>query len=136
MRVVLVLLLEIAAPAWSQALQPGEWELTTTTASRILTKPQNATFKRCLKQEDANNPEALLSREANKNDCKLTPGARAGNTYNWEISCPKSRLRGTGTATVRGNSLQSEMQLKFEVQGQSLPVTTRTTGRRLGECQT
>jgi uncharacterized protein DUF3617 len=136
MRIVLVLLLGIAAPAWSQALQPGEWELTTTTASRILTQPQSATFKRCLNKEDAANPEALLSREANKNDCKVTPGARAGDTYNWEVSCAKPRLRGTGTATVRGNSLQSEMQLKLEVQGQSLPVTTRTTGRRLGACQT
>jgi hypothetical protein len=87
-------------------------------------------------KEDAENPEALLSREANKNDCKVTPGARAGDSYNWEISCPKPRLRGTGTATVRGNSLQSEMQLKLQVQGQSLPVTARTTGRRLGACQT
>ena len=136
MRIVLVLLLGVAAPAWSQPLEPGEWELTTTTASPVLTKSQSKTFKRCLKKEDADNPEALLSREANKNDCKVTPGARAGDTYNWEVSCAKPRVRGTGTATVRGNSLQSEMQLKLEVQGQNLPLTARTTGRRLGACQT
>ena len=135
MRFAVLILLGLSLPAWSQSLEPGEWELTATTTSRLFPKPQTSTFKRCVKKEDADNPQALMGREANRNDCTVTPGAKSGTQVTWEFTCPKANLRGTGTATIRGDSLESEMQTSMEVQGQRLQMSTRTTGRRLGACQ-
>ena len=135
MRSTLVLLLGISLPASAQSLEPGEWELTATTTSRLFAKPQTSTFKRCVTKEDADNPHELMGREANRTDCTITQGPKNGDTMTWEFACAKANLRGTGTAIVRGESLESEMQTSMEVQGQRLQLSTRTTGRRLGACQ-
>ena len=136
MRFALLLLVGACFPAWSQGVEPGEWELTTISTSRLLSTPQTVIFKRCVKKEDADHPERWMVREANRNTCTVTPGARSGDTVSWEFSCPKNNLRGTGTATSHRTTLQGEMRTSLEVQGQRLEISTRATGRRIGDCQT
>ena len=123
-----------APPAAAQSLEPGEWEFNSSTTARLLPKPQENTFKRCITKEDADNPERWLGRQSAKNDCSFTPGEKAGDTINWRMSCPKTGMEGTGTAKVGSGTLESDMKMHGEIQGRKFELTTRLTGRRLGPC--
>ncbi len=125
-----------AIPAIGQTLEPGEWEFNAVTRSPLLPSAQTRVFKRCVTQEDAQNPERWMARQNEKGDCKLTPGEKTADSMRWEMSCPKTNMRGTGIARVTGpGTLESEMKMTSEFQGRRIELNTRTTGRRLGPCK-
>ena len=134
--VALPFLAVFAASAWGQALEPGEWEFNAITSSPLFNKSQSMVFKRCVTAEDAANPERWMARHSEKNDCKLTPGEKTPTSMRWEMACQKSNMRGTGIARITGpGTVESEMQMTGEIQGQRFNLNTRTTGRRLGPCK-
>ena len=130
----LIVLLFAAPAAVAQNLEPGEWEFTATTTSPMLPKPQTATVKQCVKKEDADNPERWMGRQGDKGDCKVTH-EKKGDTVTWQTHCPKSNLRGSGTARLGRGALESEMQMSGDMQGRKFEMRTRMTGRRLGPCK-
>jgi hypothetical protein len=135
--VALTVFAVVAAPASGQTLEPGEWEFNAVTSSPLFPTGQSMVFKRCVTAEDAANPERWMARHNEKADCKLTPGERTSNSMRWEMACPKSNLRGNGIARITGpGTVESDMQMTGELQGQRFSMNTRTTGRRLGPCKT
>jgi Protein of unknown function (DUF3617) len=115
-------------------IEPGEWEFTSVSTSRLLPGPQNASFRRCIRKEEAANPDRWMS-EAGQ-DCKLTPGAKTRDSYNWQMECPKAKMRGTGTARMAGTTMEGETVMNGEVQGQKFELRTKVTGKRVGPCKT
>ena len=134
-RIVAALLCAIPASLPAQSLEPGEWEFNSTTSSPSLSKPHSLTIKQCVKKEDADNPERWMGRQAEKRDCKFTQQKSGADTISWQVSCPKSSMRGSGTARIDGRSLESDMQMSGNVHGRSFEMRTRMTGRRLGPCK-
>ena len=128
-----LVLAAVPALAPAQSLEPGEWEITSTTTSPLLPQGQTVTAKRCVKKEDADNPERWMGRQR-QGDCTITPGAKTGDSLSWEMSCPKSNMRGAGTARLKGDAMEGEMRMTGEMQGRKFELHSRMSGRRLGPC--
>jgi hypothetical protein len=136
-RLIPVLLLAVPCPALAQSLEPGEWEFNAVTSSPLFPGGQSMVFKRCIKKEDAEHPERWMARQNETGECKLTPGEKTANSMKWEMSCPRTNMRGSGIARLTGpGTVESELRMTSEFQGHRIQMNTRTTGRRLGPCQT
>ena len=59
-------------------------------------------FRRCIRKEDADNPERWMARQSETGPCKLTPGEKTERSMKWEVSCPKTNMRGNGIARLTG----------------------------------
>jgi hypothetical protein len=116
-------------------MEPGEWQFDVTMTSPMLPKPQATTLTRCMTQADAEDPTRFTATEETA-DCEVTPGARSADSFSWTVSCPKQGMRGTGQARFGRGTIESEMQMTMEMQGQKMAMLSRTSGRRLGPCKT
>ena len=130
------LLLTACAPAFAASMQPGEWHINATTTSPLFATPQNSVFKYCVTPEDAENPERWMARQSERGECKLTPRKRTSDSMTWDMSCPKTNMRGSGAARVTGpGTLEGEMKLSGSFQGYAVQMNTRMSGKRLGPCK-
>ena len=126
----------LPASAFSQGLEPGEWEFNTATTSPLVTGTQYSVFKRCVRKEDAENPERWMARQTEAGPCQLKPLERTADSMKWEVSCPKTNSHGNGVARLTGpGTVESDLQMTTEIQGYRIQTNTRTTGRRLGPCK-
>jgi Protein of unknown function (DUF3617) len=125
----------LCAPALAADLEPGEWEFNSVSTSGLFPKPQTASFKRCIRQEDAANPDRWMSQPDPQGECKLTPGKKEADTYTWSMECPKANMRGTGSARLSRAAMEGETFMTGEVQGRKFELRTKVTGRRLGPCK-
>ena len=133
---LIVLLAFAAAPAAAQDMQAGEWEFTSTMSSPAFAQPQTATFRNCVKKEDAGDPSRWTTQKEQPNDCKVTPGRKTADSYSWTISCPSSKMQGTGLVKFSGGtSLESDMAMSGEMQGRKFEMRTKMTGKRVGACK-
>jgi uncharacterized protein DUF3617 len=136
MKIMLAAVVALAsAPCLAAELEPGEWEFTSTSTSRLFPGPQTASFKRCIKKEEAANPDQWMGKPDPSGECKLTPGQKTADTYAWEMECPKAKMRGSGIARMSGRTMEGETSMTGEVQGQKFELKTKVTGRRLGPCK-
>lgn len=122
-------------PCFAAELEPGEWEFTSTSTSRLFPGPQTASFRRCIRKEEAANPDKWMSQPDPQGDCKLTPMAKTADSYTWAMECPKANMRGTGSARMSGATMEGETLMNGEVQGRKFELRTKVTGRRLGPCK-
>jgi len=120
----------------AQGLEPGEWEFNAATTSPLVTGTQYSVFKRCVRKEDAENPERWMARQSEAGPCQLKPLERTADSMKWEVSCPKTNSHGNGVARLTGpGTVESDLQMTTEIQGYRIQTNTRTTGRRLGPCK-
>ena len=122
-----------AFAAQAQQMEAGEWEFTNTMSSPMLPQPQTMTMKRCLTSKEVSDPAGWQPRP--ESDCKVTPKGRSGDSVSWDIACPKSGMNGSGTARLGGSTVESETKMTMSGQGQSVQMTTKTKGRRVGPCK-
>ena len=124
-------------PAHAQGLEPGEWRFDTTISSPSLPKPQAGSFTRCIRKEDAENPEKWMGGEGrNESDCKVSTTKKSADTYSWTVSCPKSKMTGSGTARLGRGTMESEQKMNGEMpQGEKYEMHIGTRARRLGACK-
>jgi hypothetical protein len=137
----LAILMTLACgPAFSQSIEPGEWEfnaVTTVTNSPLLPGEQASVFRRCIKREDADDPEHWMARQSQTGPCQLTPGEKTEDSMLWTVSCPKSNMRGHGVARLTGRgTVVSDLWMTGEFQGYRVETYTKTSGRRVGPCKT
>ncbi len=125
---VAALALFTAAPAF--AMDPGEWEFTTTMTAPGMPKPRVMTNTRCIKPEEAKDPDKYLNQQK-QSDCKSTSTKKTGDTYSWEMNCPSSGMTGTGTVRQAATTMDMEMVMK----GPKMEMRSQTTGKRLGACK-
>lgn len=125
----------VTTPGLAAEIEPGEWEFNSTSTSRLFPGPQTASFRRCIKKEEAANPDKWMSQPDPQGECKLTPGAKTADTYTWSMECPKANMRGSGSARMSRVSMEGETHMTGEVQGQKFELRTKVTGRRLGPCK-
>ncbi|HEU0259069.1 MAG TPA: DUF3617 family protein [Burkholderiales bacterium] len=131
----LLVVLLLAMPAFAAEVDPGEWEFTATSTSRLFPGPQMTSFKRCIKKDDAANPDRWMAQQTRQGDCKVTPGAKSADTYTWVMECAKPSMRGTGSARLSRASIEGETHMTGEVHGQKFELRTKVSGKRLGPCK-
>jgi len=125
-----------AAGAAGAALQPGEWEIHSVTTSPLFPGGQSAVFKHCVTPEDAAHPERWMARQSEKGPCVITPVQRTEDAMTWEVSCPRTNMKGNGAARLTApGRVESEMQMAAEVQGYRFQMNTRASARRIGPCK-
>jgi hypothetical protein len=136
-RLALALFLVLPVPAFSQGLEPGEWEFNAVTSSPLFPGGQTSVFRRCIRKEDAENPERWMARQSQAGPCQLTPGEKSEDSMQWDVSCPKSNMRGHGVARLTGRgTVVSDLWMTGEFQGYRVETYTKTSGRRVGPCKT
>jgi hypothetical protein len=133
-KLVCLMLFALCAPAFAQEMEPGEWQFTSTMTSPMMPQPQVMNHSRCVTKEDSD-PSRWADKQQAKSDCKVSPSKRSGGNYSWEVSCPSSGMRGTGTAKVTRSTVESELRLSGDMGGQKFEMLNKTTGKRLGACK-
>jgi len=121
------------AAAHAQKMEPGQWEFTNTVVSPKPPKPQTVTTKRCITKKDVTDPAHFQGKL--QADCKVTPKGKAGDAYAWEMSCPKSGMKGEGTTRYGKDTVEGETKVSGSSKGQPFEVTTTMKGRRVGPCK-
>ena len=114
-------------------MQPGQWEFTNTMTTPKAAKPQTAAIRQCITEKDVKNP-ALMQAKPGK-DCKVTPKGKSGDVYSWEMECPKSGMKGSGTVRYGKGTLEGETKMTASSKGQPVEITTKMKGRRVGPCK-
>ena len=135
MRPTAVLILAaLSLPAAAQSIEPGEWEFngTVSTPSR---PSQSVTLKHCVKPEDAGDPTRWMGRRVPSEDCTVKHNDGAGGTWTYEMLCPKQSFHATGRMRTNGNTLEGDITMVGEAQGQRFEMRSRMTGRRIGPCK-
>ena len=126
-----------AAPATllAQGLEPGEWEFTTSMSGPMFPKPHTQTMKRCITKQESENPDRWGGNQKPQTDCKVNYGKKSADSMTWDISCPSSRMTGKGTVRMGRGTMQSELHMRSEQQGQQFEMVSKTSGKRLGPCK-
>ena len=124
-----------AVPAAAQSMEPGEWQFTSTLSSSVMPKPQTAVSTQCISKEDAQDPARFSGADQAK-DCKVTPGARSPESYSWTVSCPEQGLTGNGKLRFARGTVDGEVRMVMDMQGQKMEMLSHTSGRLLGPCKT
>ena len=138
-RALAILMTLACGPAFSQSLEPGEWEFNavTITTTPVLPRDQTSVFRRCIRQEDLDNPEGWMARQSASGPCQLTPGEKTEESMQWDVACPKTNMRGHGVARLTGRgTVVSDLWMNGEFQGYRVETYTKTSGRRVGPCKT
>jgi hypothetical protein len=136
MRQIVAAFLALACSSgFAQELEPGEWEFVSTSTSGLFQGPQTASFKRCIRKEEAANPDQWMGKPDPQGECKLTPVKKTANTYAWDMECPKANMRGSGIARMSRTTMEGETHMTGEVQGRKFDLRTKVAGKRLGPCK-
>jgi len=116
--------------AWAEPqINPGKWEITTTTEMAGMA-PQTATHTQCITTDNL----VPMSEDANQ-ECQVTDITTQGNTVSWKITCGGkggNKMSGTGSATYNGDSMHGTMSMTVEPYGTKINNTL--SGRRIGAC--
>jgi hypothetical protein len=108
-------------------LQPGQWEISARAELPGAGTPQAIKQMHCLKREDAD-PSRLFGGGAgctflNKND--------NGSVVTFDVACSAPvPARGTGTVRYTPQSLEGDLELRFE----GFSTRSFISGRRVGDC--
>jgi hypothetical protein len=135
-KLLLAFLAAASGAALAQGLEPGQWEFNSVMIVQGAAKanPTTLNVKRCISKEEAADPQKWWGKQADKSDCKVTPGKKGGNSFTWELSCPKQNMRASGVATVGRGTMESTQTIVTERQGKKAEMTMKMTGKRIGPC--
>lgn len=133
----ITLFIALALPAASvaaPAMQPGLWEITTTTEmSNVPMKIPPQTFRHCLKKEDLADSRKAIPADKS---CKLEDVKESGNSMSWKARCKMDmgEMKGAGQMTLKDQSYQGSMTMTTTMEGMSFDMKHTYAGKRLGNC--
>jgi len=145
--VALAAVIGCSVAVFAQGMRDGKWEMTTQIemagmpAGRGM--PTMPPTTQCITKEQAADPQKLLAqvpqRGGQQNDCKVSDLKTTGNKTIWTIKCTTpNQIDATGEVVYGNDTLESTMTMNMQMArgGQTMPVqmTTKTTGKRLGDC--
>ena len=122
-------ILALSHSGFAADLEPGEWEFTSTSTSRLFARAAERELQALHPQGGGGEPGQVDAQPDPQGDCKLTPAAKTADTYTWAMECPKAKMRGTGSARMSRATMEGETDMTGEVQGQKFELRTKVTGR-------
>jgi len=129
MRCLPVLLALAALPARAD-IEPGNWEITSSTTVQGIREPTSLVQTRCITPEEARDPSRLFGGSPGAG-CRFVNRNDTGSVFTFELSCDaQPPLRGSGAVRYAREALEGELELTAE----SFAARSRITARRLGGC--
>lgn len=116
-------------------MRPGKWEITgktEMTGMPMQMQIPETTFSSCIKEEDLDQP-FFGEKEQN---CKFSETGKSGNSRAWRLECIEDggKMTGTGEFTFNKDTYSGVMKMNMQRDGQSMNMTVRYTGKRIGDC--
>ena len=113
-------------------LNPGLWEITTTTEMEGMPggAPPPMTFTQCITAED------LVPQSEGESDvCQVSDVEVNGNTVSWKIVCSGQGggMEGSGTVTYNGDTMEGTMEMVMSMANMRIKNTLQ--GKLIGECE-
>ncbi|MBP9010123.1 MAG: DUF3617 family protein [Smithellaceae bacterium] len=107
-------------------LNPGKWEITTTTQMAGL-PAQSAKHTQCLTTDDA----VPTSHDPNQS-CEISDIKTKGNTITWKVHCTGGgdKINGNGSVTYSGNTMNGTLNMTTG----GMQIKSKISGRRIGAC--
>ena len=132
--VVFAFLALAAGPALAQSLEPGQWQFDTL-MTMAGAKPQTGSVQRCVTKDEAADVESWAGRQLAQSDCRMAMKRKSASRASWTLECPKSGMRGTGSAILGRGTMESEQQMSGAMNGRPFEMHVKTIGKRLGPCK-
>ncbi len=126
----------VSSPAVAEGIpiEPGLWEMTSTMTMPMLPNPRVSTSTECI-EEDELSPEAM-NQEDMDSDCTFSTRTVDGNTMKWSMACNSKggASRGEWEASSHGDTMTGGGTVTVDMQGQSMVMTMKWDGKRVGDC--
>ena len=115
------------------AIEPGNWEMTTTMNMPMLSQPKVNTITECMDKSEIT-PETLT--DEMDSGCVFDARVVHGNTMKWSMDCEADggSSRGEWEATSFGDTLTGSGTITIDVQGQTMEMLMSWEGKRTGDC--
>jgi Protein of unknown function (DUF3617) len=140
---------EVADELAAMKINPGQWEATNEILSatapgmpkevtkQMLTK---SVVRNCITPEQAANPDANFLAAQKNSNCTYQDWSMSGGKMSGTMTCTGEGMPGAMVMNMKGEyaptSYQMDMTMKTSGMpgGMDMTVTSRTSGRRVGEC--
>src|SRR6218665_669922 len=116
----------------------GLWEITSVSSNSLMPQPITAKVKRCITERDAQNACGLNQLSGGRNrDCHITDMQVNDGTANWAMTCnsPSFNGQGSGHSTFTADNYQGTFDMRANMQGTIMQMSTTFSGKRLGNCK-
>lgn len=135
-KILMLCLLLLAIPSMAHAggspnVEPGLWEITTTTHMQGMNIPPS-TITQCITKDD------LVPRPGSQpgqaQDCEITDVNVSGDTVTWRMRCTGQggTVEGEGSITYQGDRFEGTSTIHIIDAG--MTMQSQMTGHRVGEC--
>jgi len=124
----------VATAGAEPEIQDGEWEITVATEMEGMPVMMPAmNFRRCLTKENM-----APNMEEPGQECEISDTKVDGNTASWKVRCQgaEGATAGRGQVTYADDKMTGTTTMTIEDEGETMVITQRITGHRLGECPT
>ena len=117
------------------AIDPGQWEMTSTMTMSMMPQPQTTTVLECIEENTLNPEDFNMDKDS---PCAITDVTVEGNTVRWFINCPTEGgpvMNGNWEITSSGDSLSGKGTMLTEFSGQKMGFDMSWEGKRVGDCE-
>ena len=131
MRKICLAMIAASGPALAD-IEPGNWELTVTTAvDGMPGSLAPVTRARCITLEEARDPSRLTGGA----ECEFSNRRDNGSEISFDVSCGgQVPMRGSGVVRYAPQSIDGTLAISADAGGQKIMTRSRIAGRRLGAC--
>jgi len=119
----------LAAPAF----QEGEWQITTQTEIPGMPfTPPAVTMRQCLTLKDR-----IPQGKDATGECKVVDQSSSGDTIRWTMRCGDATgtTEAKGEVTYSGKTMKGVSHITSSSRGETMQMTSRMKGQRIGPCQ-
>ena len=135
MSVLLYVLLGMlgATFAGGMKIKAGLWEMKSTVTLPFGNGVQEDVAKSCI-QENEVTPDQIMQ---DTQGCKITDAKSDSGSMQWSLVCQNQgvEMKGDGYAKSTGKTLSGKMNIKFDLEGQELAMTSVYDGKYIGPCE-
>ena len=117
-------------------MREGLWEITTKMKMEGMPMPMPARkHKQCLTEE--NMVKAMVPKEDEQQECKVTDQKVTGDTVTWTVKCTgKEAMEMRGKTTYHGDTFEGTMTMvSADPKREQMKMTVDISGRRIGDCK-
>jgi len=131
---LLVMIPVLTAPALAApAFQEGEWKITTRTEIPGMPfTPPTVTMRQCLTLKDR-----IPQGKDDTGECKVVDVSSSGDTMRWTMRCNDATgtTEAKGEVTYSGKTMKGISYITSSSRGETMQMTSRMKGHRIGPCK-
>ncbi len=139
----------MAPSASGEKMRPGQWEMAVQTVSveapnmpkqvaDMMAARQKMTTRNCITPQQAQNPGADMFRGKKDGNCTYENFSVSGGRVKGTMTCKGGDQPGAVTLEMDGRydaeSYDISQKMTMAMQGMSMKIDARVTGRRIGDC--